>query len=1158
MEKKASPARMAGRKSARKQKTRNKKARPETAARKKIKIQKALYEIAVAASSVTDMQEFYTALHRIVGKLMYARNFYVSLYDPATQMLSAPYFSDEAGDVPPPPSKLEMYSKSLRAYVLSKGKTLHISREKIEEGRRRGRFTPMGTPAEDWIGVPLKADGQIVGMLTVQSYKIGVRYEEQDVQLLEFVAKHIAVALTRARAIEETRQRNAELQIINSVQEGLASKLDITAIYELIGEKVRDVFDVQVVDIVNYDPIANLISMPYSYEKGDRSVITPREPYGFRQQVIESRAPLLINRNFEEMASKYNNPLLTGEWPKSALFMPLLVDGNVKSIISIQDIDRENAFSTSDLQLLKTLSNAMSVALENAHLFEETQHLLRETEQRAHELATVNMVSAALAGELDLNALIELVGEQIRAVFKADIAFVALLDKERGIINFPYQYGQQHIDPIQWGEGITSKIIQSGQPLMINRDMDSQRQRMGVTLIGKRARSFLGVPIFVGGESIGVVSVQHSDQEGVFTDSDQRLLSTIAANVGIAFKNAHLFQETERAFHAEQQAHEQTETLRSVAQALNRSLSLQEVFDLILIEIQKVIPYDSAGIYQVENNRRVFVTGRGFTNLDDLIGVGFEFNQRDDEIGFLISKSLQPLILEDASEQYPQYFSTGSHAATKIRSYMAVPIVLSQNLIGMITLGREDPDFYKDQHARLAMVFAAQAAIALNNAGLFDETQKRNSELAIINSVQEGLASKLDMQAIYELVGEKIRDTFEAQVVSIDTYDQATQLLHSRYYFEGDRSFSGTAYTSFGFRKYVVENQKPLVINSDMAYWIQEYGNPVNLGTQPKSAIFVPMILGGEAIGVLSLQNNDHENAFMEADLRLLTTLANSMSVALENARLWEQEKRYRKALERELEIGREIQAGFLPETLPHVEGWEIAASLNSAREVAGDFYDAFEFPNGNIGLVIADVCDKGVGAALFMTLFRSLIRAAANLDYFEHTGMLDAAYSAEARLQSAISLTNNYIAETHGESGMFATLFFAILNPHDGRLFYINGGHEPPFIIRPGNTMERLYKTGPAVGVIINGQYDLAQTHLQAGDMFVAFTDGVPDCRNPHGEFYGRRRLANFLQNTGGSPLDLVNAIKADLHQYIAGGTQFDDITLMAVKRTELTRSQK
>ena len=1132
------------------------KARKKPVGRKKtpaldrqIRIQKALYEIADAASAVTDMQSFYKKLHQIVGKLMHARTFYVSLYDAATGVLTSPYFADEKGDEPPPPTVIDRDNRSLRARVLIKGKTLHLSGPEIEAGRIEGRFEPKGTPAEDWVGVPLKTDGQVIGSLTVQSYQKGLRYQEQDVQLLEFVARHIAVALTRARAIEETRERNTELAVINSVQEGLASRLDMQAIYELIGEKVREVFHVEVIDIVNYDPVANLISMPYSYEKGDRSVFSPREPYGFRRQVIESRLPLLINQNFEELASQAANPLLTGAWPKSALFVPLLVEGQVKSIISIQDLERENAFSTSDVQLLETLSNAMAVALENARLFDETERLLKDTEQRAQELATINTVGSALAGELDLNTLIQLVGNQIRSVFQADIAFVALLDREKGMINFPYEYGEQP-ESIRLGQGLTSRIIQSGEPLLINEEMDRQRQQMKVRLIGKRARSFLGVPIFVAGEAIGVVSVQSTKREGRFQESDQRLLSTMAANVGIALQNARLFQETQRLFHAEQRAHEQAETLRSVALALNRSLSLAEVFQLVLTEIQKVIPYDSAGIYQVHGNRRVFVAGRGFTNLEDLLGVSFEFNPQEDEIGLRISRSLQPLILDDAPRQYPQYFSTGSHAVTKIRSYMAVPIVLGQKLIGMITLDREEPGFYTEEHARLAMAFAAQAATAIHNAQLFDETEQRNAELAVINSVQEGLASKLDFDSITELVGNKILEIFDADVISIGIYDGAHRLVLYPYVFDHGERFYPEPLSNHEIISYISNLSEPIIIHNYEGFqrlmddWgIRNIGGP----TPDNSHIILPIRKGDQFFGSINIAKLT-ENAFSISDVRLLETLANSMSVALENARLWEQEKLYRKALERELEIGREIQAGFLPEVLPQIEGWEIAAALMSAREVAGDFYDVFELPDGTIGLVIADVCGKGVGAALFMTLFRSLIRVSANQEYFERMEAMGA--STAERLQRAVSLTNNYIAETHETSAMFATLFFCILNPRDGKLAYINGGHEPPLLVQSGTVREILRKTGPAVGAMRNGCFDVLQTQLFAGDLLFAYTDGVLDCKNPRDEFFGRQRVFDFLQRTSESSHELVRSLQAELQQFNASATQFDDITLLAIRR--------
>jgi phosphoserine phosphatase RsbU/P len=435
---------------------------------------------------------------------------------------------------------------------------------------------------------------------------------------------------------------------------------------------------------------------------------------------------------------------------------------------------------------------------------------------------------------------------------------------------------------------------------------------------------------------------------------------------------------------------------------------------------------------------------------------------------------------------------------------------------------------------------------------LAGELRQREAELAIINSVQDGLASKLEMQEIYDLVGDKICEIFNAQVVMISTYDPEANTVEHRYAIErGERVYSPGPHPAGGFRTRVAETRQPLLVSRDVPEQARRFNQPTLPGTTtPKTWLAVPMLVGDRVTGILSLQNVDIEEAFTEADVRLLETFAASMSIALENARLWEQEKMFRQALQRELEIGREIQAGFLPGSLPQVKGWEIAALLRSAREVAGDFYDAFVLPDGNLGLVIADVCDKGVGAALYMTLFRSLIRASANLDYFEQTDRANKAHSSVERLQRAISLTNNYIAETHGESGMFATLFFGILDPVNGKLTYINGGHEPPVIVRLDNVCEPLRITGPALGVIKNCHFELHEMHLGVGDSFLAFTDGVLDCNNLQGDFFGHERLLGILQQDNGSAQGLVNAIETDLRQYISGATQSDDITLLAVRR--------
>jgi sigma-B regulation protein RsbU (phosphoserine phosphatase) len=272
------------------------------------------------------------------------------------------------------------------------------------------------------------------------------------------------------------------------------------------------------------------------------------------------------------------------------------------------------------------------------------------------------------------------------------------------------------------------------------------------------------------------------------------------------------------------------------------------------------------------------------------------------------------------------------------------------------------------------------------------------------------------------------------------------------------------------------------------------------------------------------------------------------MSVALENARLWEQESLYRKSLEREFEIGRSIQQGFLPEAIPQPLGWQILASLKSAREVAGDFYDVFELSEDRVGLVIGDVCDKGLGAALFMTLFRSLLRAASNLDFYLRDG-LDADGSSAARLRNAVRLTNNYIAETHGETGMFATIFFGILDLRTSRLSYINCGHLPPFIVDRVGIKASLRPTGPIAGAMPDAEHRVVEVALAPGDLFFAYTDGVTEAENAAGEVLGIEEVVPLLVEPQPLPA-LLSRVLARVEAHAEGVPQFDDITMLALRR--------
>jgi serine phosphatase RsbU (regulator of sigma subunit) len=264
------------------------------------------------------------------------------------------------------------------------------------------------------------------------------------------------------------------------------------------------------------------------------------------------------------------------------------------------------------------------------------------------------------------------------------------------------------------------------------------------------------------------------------------------------------------------------------------------------------------------------------------------------------------------------------------------------------------------------------------------------------------------------------------------------------------------------------------------------------------------------------------------------------VGATLEKKRLRDKERLYAKSLERELEIGREIQKSFLPEALPQFPGWQIAARFAPARQVAGDFYDAFELrAPGQVGLIVSDVCDKGVGAALFMALFRSLLRAAATAD--------SGASGAAAMLSGVVSRTNDYIAITHARAYMFATLFFGVLDIASGQLHYINGGHEAPILFSASGIRSRLPPTGPAVGMMAGASFDVASERIAPGEGLLAFTDGVTDALGAAGR-YGEERLLGLLGRPAGSAAAVLDSIEASVREHVSGAEPADDITMLAV----------
>jgi sigma-B regulation protein RsbU (phosphoserine phosphatase) len=314
--------------------------------------------------------------------------------------------------------------------------------------------------------------------------------------------------------------------------------------------------------------------------------------------------------------------------------------------------------------------------------------------------------------------------------------------------------------------------------------------------------------------------------------------------------------------------------------------------------------------------------------------------------------------------------------------------------------------------------------------------------------------------------------------------------------------------------------------------WLAESTSVASL--KLRSIMCVPLLVQGRRIGLVYVDNRMQAGMFGKDDLELLQAVASTAAVAIENARLHMAEVE-KARLERELEVARQVQTSLMPLKPPDIPGFELAGLWRAAREVGGDFYDFVPRGDGQVGIVIGDVTDKGVPAAFFMALARTTLRAS-----------LTAGGSALTGLQQA-----NQLISADSSSGMFVTLLYVELVPGSRVLSSINAGHMPPLRYRAIEMdVARLPRGGLPLGVEPQGRFGETQTELSKGDALLLYTDGLVDAMNPQGDFYGWDRLRRAVSASGGlSAAEMLGAIDRDVNRFTAGNAPFDDLTMVVVK---------
>jgi signal transduction histidine kinase/ActR/RegA family two-component response regulator len=528
----------------------------------------------------------------------------------------------------------------------------------------------------------------------------------------------------------------------------------------------------------------------------------------------------------------------------------------------------------------------MGVALDNARLFEAER-------QRAAELETINRIGQALSAQLELGALIEMVGDTMREIFAAQNVYVALYDHAKGQIDFPYDLdaGQRLAGrSIKLGEGLTSRIIQTRQSLLLNREALQQQALAGTTPLGTPARSFLGVPIIAGDEPIGVISVQNIERDGVFSESDLRLLTTIAANVGVAIQNARLYEEARR------RANEMA-ALAEIGHDIATTIDLEPVLQRIVAQAKQLLRVRDIALYMRDPETRTFpavvVLGKYVEAIKAQpiqLGRGI--------IGDIARTSQAELVNQPELDPRTLRLPGTPLPAEELEGLMCAPLLSRGQVIGLLGVWRPRADGgFSQADLDFLISVARQAAIAIESARLYLETRRQANEMAALADVGRDVSATLDLPTVLKRIASHAKELLAADTSAV-FLAEADHALFRAIVVLGDLATE--------IQRYPVSLGVGILgdlARRGVAEVINDTGGDPRVVTipgttqQPAERLMVaPLVTRKQVIGLMTVWRAFEHTPFTPADLNFLVGLARQATIAIENARLFEETRQARQA----------------------------------------------------------------------------------------------------------------------------------------------------------------------------------------------------------------------------------------------------------------------
>lgn len=934
------------------------------------------------------------------------------------------------------------------------------------------------------------------------------------------------------KIVRRKRSRLSQADLSALTEAGLAivrSQLDVDGLCELVYQQVARIVDASYFHLGLFE--GDSFNLRVWVQDGVRQPVTSfpgAQDVGIIGWLRATQRPLLVRDFSAEMADLPARPSYQSQDPpRSAVFVPLVAGNEVVGSMAVQH-HRPNAFDEDDLQTLGIIGHQAASAIVNARLF-------RTVQRRAEQLAAVAEVSQALTAELDFDQLLTKVVELIRERFGYYHAQIFLVEDEthRAVFRASSGYQLNRLWREQgrtqsFDEGIIGWVASTGRPLLVGDVAQEPRYIPDDPRLLPDTRSELAVPLVVEGEVLGVLDVQ-SRERGGLGEEDQFVLTTLANQVAVAVDKTW-------SYWAKQEEAWITTVLLQMAEAANQAENLEEVVDAVTHLTTMLVGAVSCSVWLRDQESDWFQlasqAGKSQIETDRISPANTP------ALGLLLAHPAPLLLARGETSALPEQL----WAALAGDEVMLLPLLSQNRVTGAILVSLDSesvPIRLHDKRMVMLNGIAQQVAASIESVR---QASFRDEEAWISWALLEVSQAIANAQTIDEMLENVVRvtpilagvDRCAVFLLDKESNEFVVTRLHLGRAQEA-QSFAGLR---------LPPGAVPLLDLTRTTRRTQYVADAYNSELMPalwrdlvgsKSLVAAPLAVQEDVLGVLLVDAVESDRSISQRRQDIVAGIARQVSLSLENFQLQAQEQQRTRLLQ-ELEMAHRIQTSLLPVVIPDVAGYELAHDWEAAREVGGDFYDFISLPRGKLGLVMADVADKGVPAALFMARTSTLLRLSAQ-DY--------------ASPDRALTHANRWLNANAGED-MFVTAWYGMLDPATHEIQYANAGHGLALhVCAEDGGVHPLRTRGVALGIVDDPTIEIGLVALEPGDLVVLYTDGVVDILDEAGEEYGQERLyALLVAQRHRTAQEIVDAVVQAVWAHAGGASVLDDVTLVVVRR--------